>query len=240
MSDDKDKRIKELEDKVAALTKENADLKAASSNGAAAHDGGAKPAEKKTAAKKAPAKKAATLGAEKKKKPVGKKDELNPVAMGKKALVMGGKTAARAKGAPASVAKGPKLGGVHVTDGKDQKTDDPLFQSAVKAREAFNRTHIHELAIMATPPQPVVEVGIALGAALGIPCADWKEAKAIIKEPKLISTLEKFDYTKNDCKGLDKAVAGFDIPTITKGSKAAGALAEWLVALKNFKFQAGK
>jgi len=62
MSDDKDKRIAELEAKVAALTMENAQLKSAAS-ASPTGDGAAKPAEKKAAPKKSAAKKSATLGA---------------------------------------------------------------------------------------------------------------------------------------------------------------------------------
>jgi len=157
--------------------------------------------------------------------------------MGKKQLEIGGKKEKKAKGAPASVGKGSKVKEVATTDGSDQKTSDPLYQASIKAREGFNRTHIHELAIMATPPQGVVDVGIALGCALSIPCADWKEAKSVIKEPHLAAVLEKFDYEKNACAGLDKAVAGFDIPALTKSSKAAAALAEWLISLSKYKHQ---
>lgn len=42
---------------------------------------------------------------------------------------------------------------------------------------------------LATPPQGVVDMGIALGCALGVPVESWKEGKAIVKDPKLLTVV---------------------------------------------------
>jgi len=184
-------------------------------------------APKKSTPKKAAPKKAAPKK-EGAKKEAGEK-KISPVKLGKKPPVRKG------KGAPDKVSTAAKFAGVAVVEGKENAANDPNLQEAVKAREGFNRLTIHELAIMASPPPAVGDVGKALGCALGIPVTNWAEGKSIIKDPKLISVLEKFDYDKNECKGLDKAVASFDVAALAKSSKAAAALAQWLIAVSKYK-----
>jgi hypothetical protein len=220
------KELDEAKAKIAALEKENAELKAQVAAKPAEKAGKTDGAPKKAAPKKAaPAKKDPAAGG----KAAPKKEEkkISPVKLGKKPPVRKG------KGAPEKVSTKGKFEHVATATGKD--SSDPNLQEAAKARAGFSRLTLHELAILATPPPAVTDVSKALGCALGIPVETWAEGKAIIKDPKLFGVLEKFDYDANECKGLDKSVSGFDIAAIAKTSKAAAAMAEWLVAVSKYK-----
>jgi len=212
----------------AEVAKLQAEIAALKSGGGA----GAEKKEKKAAAGAGTAKptgsKRAAVEEKKKKSATGP----NPVKLGKKPL----EGTKKQKGAPASVAgQTSKLTNVAMIVGERVTSSDGNLQAAHKACDAINRPFIHELAIMATPPQPVVDVMVALGKAMGVPVESWKEGKAIVKDPKLLTVLIKFDYDKNEFKGLEKAVANLDPKKIESTSRAAALLAVWCLAVNSYK-----
>jgi len=217
----------------AEVAKLQAEISALKSGGGASA-GAAEKKEKKAAAAgagtaKPAGSKRSAVEEKKKKSATGP----NPVKLGKKPLEG---TAKKQKGAPASVAgQTSKLTNVAMIVGDRVSSSDGNLQAAHKACDAINRPFIHELAIMATPPQPVVDVMVAMGKAMGVPVDSWKEGKAIVKDPKLLTVLIKFDYDKNECKGLDKAVANLDPKKIEGTSRAAALLAVWCLAVNSYK-----
>jgi len=214
----------------AEVAKLQAEISALKSGGGA---GAAEKKEKKAAAAgagtaKPTASKRSAVEEKKKKSATGP----NPVKLGKKPL----EGTKKQKGAPASVAgQTSKLTNVAMIVGERVSSSDPNLQAAHKACDAINRPFIHELAIMATPPQPVADVMVAMGKAMGVPVESWKEGKNIVKDPKLLTVLVKFDYDKNECKGLDKAVANLDPKKIEGTSRAAALLAVWCLAVNAYK-----